>query len=81
MENQDHLTTPIEKTLTIFLERKIKTMTEQEKQLKQINEKLDNLQKKVDTLAEDLYKHIKFIDKTYEGLRNPIDAAKKWLGR
>ena len=26
-------------------------------------------------------RHIKFIDSTYEGLRNPINAAKKWLGR
>ena len=26
-------------------------------------------------------KHIKFIDDTYEGLKNPINAARRWLGR
>ena len=32
-------------------------------------------------LDQKLSKHISFIDSTYEGLRNPIDAAKRWLGR
>ena len=28
-----------------------------------------------------LEKHISFIDETYEGLRNPIEGVKRWLGR
>ena len=27
----------------------------------------------------DKINHIKFIDSTYEGLKNPIEAARKWL--
>tara|TARA_B100002019_G_scaffold100256_1_gene86356 strand:- start:742 stop:1053 length:312 start_codon:yes stop_codon:yes gene_type:complete len=38
-----------------------------ESQLKELNEKLS--------------KHISFIDETYEGLKNPINAARRWLGR
>ena len=30
-------------------------------------------------VALELSKHIKFIDSTYEGLKNPIEAARKWL--
>ena len=43
------------------------------------NEKLEQLQKdlkrvedKLDTLTKKLEKHIDFIDKTYDGLKNPI---------
>ncbi len=50
-------------------------------EIKKLNNKIDKLQKSVDKLSETLYKHIKFIDSTYENLRNPIDAAKKWLGK
>ncbi len=52
-------------------------MTKEE--IKKLNDKLDNLQKSVDKLSETLYKHIKFIDSTYDGLKNPIEAARKWL--
>jgi len=48
-------------------------------EIKKLNDKLDNLQKSVDKLSETLYKHIKFIDSTYDGLKNPIEAARKWL--
>jgi len=46
-----------------------------------LNVKVNDLQKSLDELNEKLGKHIEFIDKTYEGLRNPIDAAKRFLGR
>ena len=52
-------------------------MTKEE--LKKLNNKIDKLQKSVDELSETLYKHIKFIDSTYDGLKNPIEAARKWL--
>ena len=52
-------------------------MTKEE--IKKLNDKVDNLQKSVDKLSEKLYKHIKFIDSTYDGLKNPIEAARKWL--
>ena len=52
-------------------------MTKEE--IKKLNDKIDNLQKSIDKLSETLYKHIKFIDSTYDGLKNPIEAARKWL--
>lgn len=48
-------------------------------EIKKLNNKIDKLQKSVDKLSETLYKHIKFIDSTYDGLKNPIEAARKWL--
>ena len=50
-----------------------------EKEIKKLQDKIDRLQKSVDELSVKLFKHIEFIDKTYDGLRNPIDAARKWL--
>tara|TARA_B100000405_G_scaffold219483_1_gene155600 strand:- start:435 stop:599 length:165 start_codon:yes stop_codon:yes gene_type:complete len=52
-------------------------MTKEE--IKKLNNKIDKMQKSIDELSEALYKHIKFIDSTYEGLKNPIEAARKWL--
>ena len=52
-----------------------------EKEIKKLQDKIDRLQKTVDELSEKLYKHIEFIDKTYDGLKNPINAARKWLRR
>ena len=52
-------------------------MTKEE--IKKLNNKIDKLQKSVDKLSETLYKHINFIDSTYDGLKNPIEAARKWL--
>ena len=49
--------------------------------LERVEEKVDKALKQIDSLNEKLSKHIDFIDKTYEGLRNPIDAAKRFLGR
>ncbi len=46
-----------------------------------LQEQLDRIEKNQEKLERKLSKHINFIDSTYEGLRNPIDAAKRWLGR
>ena len=46
-----------------------------------LKEQLDKIEKKQEKLDQKLSRHIDFIDKTYEGLRNPIDAARRWLGR
>ena len=51
------------------------------KDIKLLNVKVDKLQLTIEQLDAKLTKHIGFIDKTYEGLRNPIDAAKRFLGR
>tara|TARA_B100001027_G_scaffold180166_1_gene131528 strand:+ start:331 stop:498 length:168 start_codon:yes stop_codon:yes gene_type:complete len=48
-------------------------------ELKKLQDKINRLQKTVDDLNVKLSKHIKFIDSTYEGLKNPIEAARKWL--
>ena len=50
-------------------------------QIKKLNKKIDKLQDSIDQLDAKLTKHIGFIDKTYEGLRNPIDAARRYLGK
>ena len=49
------------------------------KRIEQVEKKVDKLQKSLDELNAKLSKHIEFIDKTYEGLRNPINAAKRFL--
>ena len=46
-----------------------------------LNVKVDKLQLTLEALDNKLTKHIGFIDSTYEGLRNPIDAAKRFLKR
>jgi len=51
----------------------------EDKDIKKLHDKIDRLQKSVDQLSERLYTHIEFIDKTYAGLKNPIEAARKWL--
>jgi hypothetical protein len=45
------------------------------------NERLKNIESELKELNKQLSKHIKFIDDTYEGLKNPINAARRWLGR
>ena len=49
------------------------------KELKRLHDKIDALKKTIEDLNVKLSKHIKFIDSTYEGLKNPIEAARKWL--
>jgi len=50
-------------------------------EIKKLNEQMQNLQLTVDQLSVKLNKHIGFIDETYESLKNPINAAKRFLGR
>jgi|TARA_B100002019_G_C21268057_1_gene600535 vacuolar-type H+-ATPase subunit I/STV1 len=57
------------------------TVEDLDKQRDTIEQRLDRIEQKLDKLSTILDKHISFIDETYEGLRNPINAAKKWLGR
>ena len=45
------------------------------------HERLDKIDNEVEGLKIKLEKHISFIDETYEGLRNPIEGVKRWLGR
>ena len=51
------------------------------KQIKKINLKLNQIEEEQRLLNEKLGRHIEFIDKTYEGLKNPINAAKRFLGK
>ena len=51
----------------------------EKQEIKKLQDKIDRLQKSVDELSEVLYKHIELIDKTYAGLKNPIEAARKRL--
>ena len=50
-------------------------------QLDVIAAKLDRIESEQQSLKRKLDKHIDFIDETYEGLKNPINAARRWLGR
>ena len=57
-------------------------------QLEKINSRLDEIEVQQKKLLEEqihlnlkLGKHIDFIDETYEGLKNPIKAATRFLGR
>tara|TARA_B100000676_G_scaffold275385_1_gene295509 strand:+ start:11291 stop:11476 length:186 start_codon:yes stop_codon:yes gene_type:complete len=49
--------------------------------LRELQTQIDNIETKVESLDDKLQKHIKFIDKTYEGLRNPIATATKFFRR
>tara|TARA_B100001057_G_scaffold370497_1_gene374399 strand:- start:269 stop:493 length:225 start_codon:yes stop_codon:yes gene_type:complete len=39
------------------------------------------INKQLKELSESFHRHINFIDKTYDGLKNPIEAARKFLRR
>ena len=45
-----------------------------------LNKRLDNIEAQQKELNSMLSSHIKFIEMTYDGLRNPINAAKRFLG-
>ncbi len=45
-----------------------------------LEEKIDKLQRSVDKLEKKLSNHIKFIDRVYEPLRNPISKIKNFFG-
>lgn len=49
--------------------------------LEKLELKVDKLQLTLDKIVVKLEKHIDFIDETYEGLKNPIKAARRFLGR
>ena len=55
---------------------------------KELETKVEELDKKVEEIRltlkkidATLNKHIGFIDETYEGLKNPINAARRFFGR
>ncbi len=52
-----------------------------DKKIDQLTKKVDKLQDTVESLSKKLEKHIGFIDETYEGLKNPIEAARRFLRR
>ena len=45
-----------------------------------LEEKIDKLQRSVDKLEKKISNHIKFIDRVYEPLRNPISKIKNFFG-
>ena len=49
--------------------------------MNKLHKRLDKIDNEVEGLKIKLEKHISFIDETYEGLRNPIEGVKRWLGR
>lgn len=57
-------------------------MTQEEfiqKQIDKLDEKMSRIETKLDKLTDKFEKHIEFIDQTYEGLKNPIAVAKRFL--
>ena len=56
-------------------------MKDLNKEIELLTLKVEKLQLTLEALDVKLTKHIGFIDSTYEGLKNPIDAAKRFLGR
>ena len=57
------------------------TNKEIEDKLEKLELKVDKIQLTLERLDAKLNKHIGFIDQTYEGLKNPINAARKFFGR
>ena len=50
-------------------------------EMSKLHTRLDKIEAEVSNLNSTLQRHIEFIDKTYEGLKNTINAARRWLGR
>lgn len=50
-----------------------------ELKIDKLSVEVDKLTLKIEMLSNKLEQHIGFIDSTYEGLRNPIEAAKRFL--
>ena len=48
--------------------------------LKKLEDKIDRLQKSVNTLEKKLCNHIEFNDRVYEPLRSPISKIKNFFG-
>tara|TARA_B100000989_G_C19146958_1_gene305750 strand:- start:26 stop:238 length:213 start_codon:yes stop_codon:yes gene_type:complete len=68
------------------LNEEMKKYMEENKQvflseMNKLHKRLDKIDNEVEGLKIKLEKHISFIDETYEGLRNPIEGVKRWLGR
>ena len=57
----------------------MKKMNDLEK-IEILEDKIDKLQRSVNKLEKKLSDHIKFIDKGYEPLRNPISKIKNFFG-
>ena len=49
--------------------------------IQQLEQKIDDLQTSMDKMDAKLTKHIKFIDKTYEGLKSPIKTVTGFFGK
>lgn len=52
-----------------------------EKKVENLSDMVQGLYAKIDNIENKLSKHIDFIDKTYEGLRNPIKLASRFFNR
>ena len=55
-------------------------LTKKDIELKKIEEKIDELHASITKLDKKLSEHIKFIDRVYEPLRNPISKIKNFFG-
>tara|TARA_E500000318_G_scaffold63037_2_gene58360 strand:- start:279 stop:455 length:177 start_codon:yes stop_codon:yes gene_type:complete len=49
--------------------------------VKRLEKKIDDLQLSVNEMDNKLSQHIQFIDKTYEGLKNPIKTVTGFFGK
>ena len=58
---------------------KKKTSVTENKEIRELIKKIDELQKDVRKLDNKLSEHIKFIDKVYEPLRSPISKIKNFF--
>lgn len=59
----------------------VSDMEKLENKIDKLSNDIQRLQLTVEQLSSKLEQHIAFIDSTYEGLRNPIEAAKRFLRR
>ena len=50
-----------------------------EDKIQELSNRIERLQSSIDNLDEKLTDHIKFIDKVYEPLRNPISKIKNFF--
>ncbi len=56
-----------------------KQLAQLEKTIFNVEAETTEIKKAMEELNQKLSKHIDFIDNTYEGLKNPIDVARKFF--
>ena len=68
-------------TMSVLFVDGAKMAKDFEQRIRQVEDKIDQLQLTMDKMDAKLTKHIAFINKTYEGLKSPIKTVTGFFGK